>query len=110
MEQQVTRSAKTAKHSLRRLTDSSSRFELLEKKAQEFMSQLSEMKRARESAPAKSSSQQREEKALEARGCLLGRKLDLLRRLESLNCGLEMMTRKVADTQGYITNMVTGLH
>lgn len=52
----------------------------------------------------------REERALEARVHKLCDKLNLLKRRESTNCDLEVTTRKVADTQGDTTNMVTGLH
>lgn len=41
--------------------------------------------------------------------CLLGAELDSLKRRESTNYDLEVMTRKVADAQGDITDIVTGL-
>lgn len=45
-----------------------------------------------------------------ARVLLLGGKLDLQRRSESTKYDLEVITRKVEDTQGDNTDMVTGLH
>lgn len=41
---------------------------------------------------------------------LLSDELDLLKRRESTNCYMELMTRKVADAQGGIFSMVTGSH
>lgn len=59
---------------------------------------------------AKSNNRRKEVRALEARLHILGAKLNLLKRCESPNCDMEVITRKVADTQDNITNMVTGLH
>lgn len=110
VELHVARSTESAENTLRQLNDSSRRVKLLKEEGLSLNSQLGEIVKARDSAVAKSGSRQKEVKALEARVRMLGGEMDSLKRRESANSDLEVMTRKIVNAQGDITNVVTGLH
>lgn len=68
------------------------------------------MIKARDSAFAEWNNRQRKVRAFETRVRLPGKELDSLKRCESTNCDVEVMTCKVADAQGNNTDIVTGSH
>lgn len=83
---------------------------LLEEEDLALMSQLTEMEEAREAAVLSFEGQSRKVRYPKARVRTLSDELDLLELLELANCILKVITCKVADSQGGITILVTGLH
>lgn len=106
---QVARLAETARDALRRLTNSSRCVDLLEGGRQGLKSQLSKTVTGLDSVADESGNREREVKAFKPRVRMFGNEMDSLERLETSSCDLEMMTLKVADAQGDITNRVIRL-
>lgn len=101
---------KAADGAHRRLADSSKPIELLDGEAPVWESKPSKMIKARDAPLLISDGRLRKVRALDALVCMLRDILDLRQRCESTNCSLEVITRKVADAQGDITNPATRLH
>lgn len=110
IQKQVTESTKPANDALRWLAETSKLVRLLEGKILVLKSQLWKTEKARFGVAASLDGQLGEVRVLEVRVRMLSDKLELSKPHESTNCDLKATTRKVANAEGNIINLVTKLH